>query len=423
MPAQGDVLSLLVDRPAVGGPMIARVDGQVVLVTGAIPGERVRARIDRVGRSVAFATAIEVQESSGDRRAGFPDPACGGCVYSHIAYPRQLEIKGQVAVDAFARIGRLELPAPVPVAASREDGYRMRARLHVRAGRLGFFREGTHDVCDPRQSQQLLPETCDALEWLMASARSLGDVVREVELSENIAGTARVVQIETSRPIDRRALEALAGGDGLTAGPYVTDDFGNGDAPLVVRRHVRAFFQGNRYLIRHLVDHVVSQVPADGRVLDLYAGAGIFSITAARRSGATVTAVEGDRHGAADLAYNAEREGLSQADSGSRGSRGEVRTIGSDVESFLATRTGDAAFDAAIVDPPRTGLSPAALGGLLALAVGRIVYVSCDVATLARDARKIVDAGYGVASVQAFDMFPNTPHVETVVVFDRTLGA
>ncbi|HEY7287814.1 MAG TPA: RsmD family RNA methyltransferase [Vicinamibacterales bacterium] len=416
------MLSLLVDRPAVGGPMIARADGQVVLVTGAIPGERVRARIDRVGRSVAFATAIEVQESSRDRRAGFPDPACGGCVYSHIAYPRQLEIKGQVVVDAFARIGRLELPAPVPVAASREDGYRMRARLHVRAGRLGFFREGTHDVCDPRQSQQLLPETCDALERLMASARSLGDVVREVELSENIAATERVVQIETSRPIDRRALETLAGGEGLTAGPYVIDDFGNGDAPLVVRRHVRAFFQGNRYLIRRLADHVVSQVPADGRVLDLYAGAGVFSVTAARRSGATVTAVEGDRHGAADLAYNAEREGFSRADSGSRGSRGsrgEVRTIGSDVESFLARRAGDAAFDAAIVDPPRTGLSPAALDGLVALAVGRIVYVSCDVATLARDARKIVDAGYGVANVQAFDMFPNTPHVETVVVFNK----
>ncbi|HEX7136893.1 MAG TPA: TRAM domain-containing protein, partial [Vicinamibacterales bacterium] len=202
MPVLGDVLSLVVDRPAVGGPMIARLDGRVVLVTGAIPGERVRARLDRIGRGVAFATAIEVQEPSRDRRTGFPDPACGGCIYSHIAYPRQLEIKSHVVVDAFARIGHLELPAPVPVAASREDGYRMRARLHVRGGRLGFFREGTHDICDPRQSQQLLPETCDVLERLMASARSLGDIVREVELSENIAATERVVYLETSHPID-----------------------------------------------------------------------------------------------------------------------------------------------------------------------------------------------------------------------------
>ncbi|HEX7137404.1 MAG TPA: RsmD family RNA methyltransferase, partial [Vicinamibacterales bacterium] len=196
-------------------------------------------------------------------------------------------------------------------------------------------------------------------------------------------------------------------GEGLTAGPYVTDDFGECDAPLALRRHVRAFFQGNRYLIRRLVDHVIGQVPAAGRVLDLYAGAGLFSVTAARRTGAAMTAVEGDRFAAEDLAANAGRA---------------VATIKSDVESFLSTRADDSPFDAAIVDPPRTGLSREALDGLLGLKVARIVYVSCDVATLARDARAIVGVGYRVASAEAFDMFPNTPHVETVVVFDRTPG-
>ncbi len=427
MPAQGDVLSLVVERPAVGGPMIARADGQIVLVTGAIPGERVQARIDRVARSVAFATTIDVRESSPDRRDALPDPSCGGCAYSHIAYARQLEIKGQVIADAFARIGRVEWPSAIPVAASREDGYRMRARLHVRGGQLGFFREGTHDVCDPRPSRQLLPETCDALERLMASARSLGDLVREVELSENIAATERVVHVETSGPVDRRALDALTQGEGVTRGPYVTD------APLRLRRHVLSFFQGNRYLIRDLVDHVVRQLPAGGRVLDLYAGVGLFSVTASTMAGARVTAVEGDRFAAEDLAHNAragsgkqEREASAEragVPGGSSESGGFVEAVRSDVESFVATRArdvrgSDEAFTAAIVDPPRTGLSRAALDGILALKIPKMVYVSCDVATLARDSRAFVGGGYRVTRVDAFDMFPNTPHVETVVTFE-----
>jgi 23S rRNA (uracil1939-C5)-methyltransferase len=435
MPAQGDLLSLVVERPAVGGPMIARADGQIVLVTGAIPGERVQARIDRVVRSVAFATTVEVRESSPDRRAPFRDPSCGGCGYSHIAYARQLEIKSQVIADAFARIGHVEWPLAIPVAASREDGYRLRARLHVRGGHLGFFREGTHDVCDPRPSRQLLPEACDALDRLMASARSLGDLVREVELSENIAANERVVHVESSRPVDRRALDALTHGEGLTPGPYVTDELlvadqlpereasaeRPGGAPIRLRRHVLSFFQGNRYLIRDLVDYVVRQVPTSGRVLDLYAGAGLFSVAAATMADARVTAVEGDRMAAQDLAHNARAAG----EAGRSG--GFVEVVTSDVESFVAACARDArgsgeAFTATIVDPPRTGLSRAALDGLLALTIPKLVYVSCDVATLARDSRAIVEAGYRVTRVDAFDMFPNTPHVETVVVFDRTLG-
>src|SRR5262249_4475422 len=179
-------IELAIDRPAAGGAMIARHEGRVVLVTGAIPGERVAARVDRLSKSVAFAHTVGVVMPSPDRREAFADPSCGGCVYSHIAYPRQLAIKSQVIADAFARIGRLQVPASVAVAPSPEDGYRMRARLHARGSRLGFFREGTHDVCDPRQSRQLLSETCDALDRLMAAARSLGaDAVREVELAEN----------------------------------------------------------------------------------------------------------------------------------------------------------------------------------------------------------------------------------------------
>jgi 23S rRNA (uracil1939-C5)-methyltransferase len=406
MIAPRETVSLSVERPAVGGPMIARVEGRVVLVTGAIPGERVTARIDRLSKTVAFATTIAVETPSPDRRPAFQDPSCGGCTYSHIAYPRQLDIKSQVIVDAFARIGRLEPPGPVRVAASPERGYRMRARLHVRGRRIGFFREGTHEVCDARHSGQLLPETGEALDRLMIVARSIGDVVREVDLSENVLATERVVHLETSEAIDRRAYESITRVDGLTPGPYVTDVLTIDGRTLTLRRHVLAFFQGNRYLLQPLVAHVVGQVPAGGAVLDLYAGAGLFSIAAAVVRGASVRAVEGDRWAAADLNVNATAAG------------GQVTPVRAAVEAFVAgARTSYS--ETVIVDPPRTGLSRDALEGVLAIKPSRVIYVSCDVATLARDARAIVDAGYRIDSVEAFDLFPNTPHVETVGVFGR----
>src|SRR6185295_15970093 len=114
------------------------------------------------------------------------------------------EIKSQVIADAFARIGHIVLPAPVAVAASPDAGYRMRARLHVRGGRLGFFREGTHEVCDARQTKQLLPDTCDVLERLTAGLQS--DDIRELEVSENIAASERAIHLDLAAPLDPRSL-------------------------------------------------------------------------------------------------------------------------------------------------------------------------------------------------------------------------
>src|SRR5438046_7268036 len=96
----GQILPLTIDKPAAGGRMIARMDGRVVLVGGAIPGERVTARIERVGKGFAYAAVAEIDEASPDRREPFADPLCGGCLYAHISYPRQLDIKAQVIADA-----------------------------------------------------------------------------------------------------------------------------------------------------------------------------------------------------------------------------------------------------------------------------------------------------------------------------------
>ena len=404
MLAAGDILTLTIDKPAAGGRMIARHDGQVVLVAGAIPGERVQARIERVSRGVAHAQTTAIETASPDRRPPSCDPLCGGSLYAHIAYLRQLDIKSQVIADGFARIAKAPLAGKVAVAASPEDGYRMRARLHVRGGRLGFFREGTHDLCDVRATRQLLPATCDALDRLAAALRSIGgEGVQGVELSENVDASERVVHLEAGPGMDARAAARLAATDGFTAGPHVTDRVEiPGGAAVALKRHVLAFFQGNRFLLGALVAHVAGQLPARGEVVDLYAGVGLFALAAAGR-GARVVAVEGDRFAAADLAANA------------AAAAGAVTAVHQSVETW--TEAARAIGDAAVVDPPRTGLSREALDGLIRLRPPRLVYVSCDVATLARDTRRFLDAGYAIDRVEAFDLFPDTPHVETVVTF------
>ena len=121
---------------------------------GAIPGERVVAAVERVERQVAFASTVDVVSASPDRRSSHADPACGGCLYAHIGYDRQIDLKSEVIRDAFARLGRLPVEPP-RVAPSPERDYRMRARLHVRGDRIGFFREGTHDLCDAAATGQL----------------------------------------------------------------------------------------------------------------------------------------------------------------------------------------------------------------------------------------------------------------------------
>lgn len=420
----GQDITLVVEKPAAGGRMIARADGQVVLVADAIPGERVVAQVTRVTKGVAFADTRRVQTASADRRDAFVDPACGGTAYAHIDYARQLAIKGEVIVDALTRIGRLRLADPVRVAPSRQDGYRMRARLHRAGPRLGFFREGTHEVCDARPTQQLLDASCDALDAIAAQLDALGATgVREVEIAENVDASLRAVHLESSSPLPFSELSGLAETQGVTGvlvsapgrpgdapqtrlvsgDPYVVDRWELDGRMVSFRRHVRAFFQGNRYLLRDLVAHVTALAAEAPRVLDLYAGVGLFALSIATAGKNRVIAVEGDPFAARDLEINA----------------GERLTVAHrSVEHYLTH--SPPAVDLVVLDPPRTGLSPEALRALLPLRAPRLVYVSCDVATLARDVRHLVEGGgYQPDRIEAFDLFPNTPHVETVMVLSR----
>jgi 23S rRNA (uracil1939-C5)-methyltransferase len=416
------VLTLEVDKPAAGGRMLARHEGQVVLVWGAIPGERVRARVERVGKGVAYAETVDVLSASPDRRPTTADWRCGGNVYAHLAYERQRRLKGEIVQDALGRIGRIPLPAPPEVVASPEAGYRMRARLHVSAGRIGFFREGTHELCDPGPTGQLLAETCAVLQRIESHAAAEGGAIAVLEIAENVPATERVCHVEidgnanvdalaslsietgltglTAARVDRAGVEHLAGVPTVTDVLYLSDE----TPPVAVRlrRDVRAFFQGNRYLLERLVRHVLELVPP-GPLVDLYAGVGLFGVSSLAAGAPQVTLVEGDAVSGADLLDNAEPFG------------GRARVHRTSVEAYLGNSRArrDAVF---VLDPPRTGMSREALGGVIAHRPARIVYVSCDVATLARDLRTLMDGGYELHRLTGFDLFPNTAHVETVAV-------
>jgi 23S rRNA (uracil1939-C5)-methyltransferase len=304
----------------------------------------------------------------------------------------------------------------------------MRARLHVRGPRAGFYRENTHQLCDAAATGQLREETVAAAQALAAALhREQPDTLTSIAVSENIAGDHRAAHVEfapaarvdaalleraisgiafrgvsTREPLGRRLLSAGA--------PDVSDPLevvtGGRVLDGVLRRHAEAFFQGNRFLLGPLVGAVTAEVPDDGEVLDLYAGVGLFSVPLAATGHLEVTAVEGDRTSGADLRENA------------RAQEPRLRAHVSGVEEYLAHRNGGAPASV-IVDPPRTGVSKEAIEALIRLAAPRLVYVSCDPPTLARDARRLLDAGYRLTSLRAFDLFPNTPHVESLAVFDR----
>jgi 23S rRNA (uracil1939-C5)-methyltransferase len=412
---RGDRVRLTIERPAAGGRMIARHEGAIVFVAGAIPGETVDAEIEKVQRSTAWAITRQVVEASPDRVEGAPDGACGGSVLAHITYNRQRALKAAIIEDAFRRLGRLPLAAPVEVTPSPIDGYRMRARLHVRGGRIGFFREGTHSLCDARLTRQLRDDSMEVIAALERSWSVLErPTVSAIELSENIAGSDRAVHLELVPDGDPSRLATLTKVDGLTGAtcapvdhprtmelwgsPFVSDHVRG----ATLTRHARSFFQGNRFLLPALVDHVLELIDGED-VLDLYAGVGLFSIAADAAGKGPVTAVEGDRFSAADLKRNASGK--------------DVTVIVGPVEQFLERPRGTPAT--VIVDPPRTGMSKEATAGVIALGAPRLIYVSCDIATLARDTRLLLDAGYRIAGMRAFDLFPSTAHVETVIAFAR----
>lgn len=422
----GDAVDVAIEKGVYRGRGLGRIDGRVVLVARALPGERVRARVVSVHAGYAEAEVVEVLEASADRREAPCAHAgeCGGCAYQPLAPAAQLRLKEAILRESLARAGA-PFEGDVVAASSPERAWRIRATLHFAVDgeslRLGFRREGSRRVV-PVASCLQLSDRMSAAAWAirdaLASRGPLHRALRELELFEAPDGSALVATLDTGLPAAQASsLEPVGRAAGALTGFGVRADDGrtrwlHGDPHVEatvlgqrLRAHASAFFQGNRFLLEPLAREVLSLVPNDGApALDLYAGVGLFALPLAARSRAAVTAVEGSAAAAEDARWNASRAGLA----------GRVRVVEDDVARALAgmpARRGEAV----ILDPPRTGAGPAVVEAIAARGPSSVVYVSCDPPTLGRDLARLVALGYRADAVRLFDLFPDTFHLETVV--------
>ena len=435
----GDGLARLPDS----SPDEARGRGKAVFVPFVLAGERVGAFLTEQKPGFARAKVESVIEGSPHRI----QPACpyfgrcGGCHYQHAAYDHQLEIKKEILRESLRRTAKLELPFDIEVHPSPPWNYRNRSRLQVQVKpefAAGYFKSASNDLLPVEQcpiSSPLINRGIASL-WQSGRASKVPQGVREVEFFANANDTqllldvactgearragvrvwaedmravlpeiAGVVAFREANPGDRkaRAVEKLvtAGASFLT---YQTQR-------AAYRVSAGSFFQTNRYLIDELVK-VVSVSQSGKLALDLYAGAGLFS-TALAGDFHHVVSVESSQTSSADLAYN-------------QSSNGEVAQA--TTEQYLAGaentgRVGKGAVhfhipdkpDLAVLDPPRSGLGERVARLLATLAAPRVIYVSCDPATLARDLVILLAAGYRVEQVHLVDLFPQTYHLESIV--------
>lgn len=381
-----DPHELTIERILPGGRGIAHAEGRTVMVALAAPGDRLRVRFDRVKGSVAFASIVEVLEPS-PMRAEPPCPyfgRCGGCDFQQLNYQAQLDAKVEIIRDCLRRVGGIEnIPDFEITPAPGEWRYRSRAQWQYDAvaNRLGYFEANSHRVCDVAECAVLTPELQSELERLRREMNS-GDLPEDSRYFRAIAGDEEIsVACERDRQV--RDVKRTIHGE-------------------TYRLNADSFFQTNIDLLPELIDAALGG--AHGKsAIELYCGVGLFTVPLARRFERAI-AIEDDAD-ATDFA----RENLNGA------ALGNVEVVTANVGELDENADAFQAVDFVLLDPPRTGAESRVIAAIIKIKPQRISYVSCDPATLARDLKKLIAGGYSIQSIRAFDMFPQTHHVETVV--------
>lgn len=410
--------SIILDTeiPVYGGLSLGRWQGKVVLVKGALPGERVEARIEEEKRDFSAASTLRVLSPSPDRR----EPRCslfglcGGCQMQYASYERQVRIKEEVLQDALRRLARREIDLFPSLVDGHPWHYRYRGQFKAEGGMIGFYREKTREVVDAEACPLMADPVNSGLSAIRAVVKK-GKVpgsgeIREIHLS---CGEVAVVLLKTRLAARRKkeadVLAALfrdAGFSGVVVegeerglmhyGERFTSFSLEGLSYTV---SPLSFFQSHWRLNQKVVAFLKREAhPLQGKtVLDLYAGAGNFSLPLAAEA-ETVIAVEENHAAIEDGRRNAERNGIGNyLFLHSSAERAVVR----DRVQFL------------ILDPPRLGLTGRVVEKVLAMMPERIAYVSCNPATLARDLRKLSEK-YELESVRMIDFFPQTYHIESL---------
>ncbi len=437
---EGDLLELRAERLNSLGDAVCRLDGFVVFVPLLLPGERARIRIGQVKRDYASGRVEELLEASPSRTRP-PCPffgRCGGCQLQHASYGHQLLLKGQMLKEAFCRIGKLELGEEVEVVPSgRELGYRNKLASPVAPrGRLGLYARRSHRLVevDDCLIQEGAVRRCFSL--LRGKARGSGIygydershagdlrhavivgsertgqsmlVLVTLELTEGIRALIEEVKREISPTslwvnLNRQRGNVILGDEFLHAwgDREILEELG----PFRFRRGPASFFQVNVQVAEELFSFAERRVAGSRRVLELYCGLGSMTAFLARSSGFVVGVEE-----------VGEAVGLARANAADNGI---------DNVDFVEARAEDAlellerGFDSVVLDPPRGGPSPEVLKAIGESSASRVVYVSCNPSTLARDSSRLIEMGFELVELKAFDMFPQTAHVEAAALFER----
>jgi 23S rRNA (uracil1939-C5)-methyltransferase len=428
-------LLVQIDKLVHGGKGLAHDGSLAIFVEGVLPGESVRIQFERVKKGYAEGRLLEVVTPSPHRTAA-PCPVygqCGGCQLQHASPTAQLELKRSILTETLVRLGGLtDVDVPPLIASPEVYGYRHRARLAVvtpkgKTASLAYHEEGSHRLVPIAACPLLAPRLNEAIAHLnraLAGSGVLATVLQEVRLALSVTTGELMIQYEAERCTRRQAegwfervrtgLAGLKGqvmiaGRGLQQRRWVDGETALTEqvAGLRLRCSDRSFVQANWRLNETLVETMTDwtltgQDRAPLRVLELYAGIGNFGLLLAR-GGALVTLVEANPAALADARYNARVNHV-----------GRCRFRQGPAEAILDASMPDE-YDLVLMDPPRTGLSKEALAGLLHLRPHRLVYLSCDPPSLARDLRAMREGGYRMMRVQGFDMFPQTMHIETLV--------
>lgn len=415
-------LELTVDSMAQGGDGVGRIDGMVVFARGGLPGERVRIAVVERRANFVRGVVTELLEQAPERVPSLLE-ADAHAPWQHIEYGAQLRFKEQILREQLAKFaGMSDVPLAPMIAAPHPWGYRNSARMHVDDGRIGYYAAGTRQVVDLPSDPLLLPPLNEALAGLRSIAPP--GLLEEVTLRASAAYGYSIAALRPAEEADPGAVELLAAAwrarvqslagvlvergrgrkGGVVAGVGTLHDELGG---VVYELGPESFFQANAAQAERMIALAREALrPAPGvRLLDLYSGVGTFGLPFAA-DGATVIAVEEHPSAVAD----GERSAALNEIAG-------VSFVQAPVERALPGL--EPGFDGALLDPPRRGCHPAVLEELARLAPPRIVYVSCHPGILGRDLGALLRAGYVLERIQPIDLFPQTPHIETVVVLTR----